>query len=273
MYEREKKINEKYDDFLNVRFLLASQMRPKLLLLLLNSDQDLNSFREELDKPSASILHGLKELEGVRLISKNFKYYSLSSKGFLYSLSLDKLSKDLFIFQENREFWQSHSIDSLPLDSFRNAYLLKDSILVESDETDLSKTLIEYLDLLSNSEDMRIILPIFSEQHLDIILENLENGGQLQLITTEEVLYSLRKSGYFKSFAEYSKNNQIDLRKLNIDIELFLTICENAMSLSLFFNDGLFDDSSFILNQTEDGIKWANMLFSYYLKMSVRVIL
>ena len=58
-----------------------------------------------------------------------------------------------------------------------------------------------------------------------------------------------------------------------MDVEIFLTICEEAMSLSLFFKDGLFDDSSFILNQTEDGIKWANMLFSYYLKMSVRVIL
>lgn len=63
----------KYVDFLTVRFLLASKMRPLLLLLLSDREYDLNDFREELNKPSASILHGLKELERINLIKKNFK--------------------------------------------------------------------------------------------------------------------------------------------------------------------------------------------------------
>ena len=43
-----------YNDFITVRFLLASKMRPLLLLLLSDKEYDLNAFREELDKPSAS---------------------------------------------------------------------------------------------------------------------------------------------------------------------------------------------------------------------------
>ena len=120
----------RYDDFITVRFLLASKMRPLLLLLLSDMEYDLNAFREELDKPSASILHGLKELERINLIKKNFKRYSLSSKGVLCSASLKKLFMDLYIFEINRDFWLNHSIESIPRDSFRNTYLLKDSVFV-----------------------------------------------------------------------------------------------------------------------------------------------
>ena len=68
--------SKKIGDFLVVRFLLASKIRPKLLLLLSDSYYDLNAFRKDLNKPSASILHGLKELESVNLVKKNFKNYS-----------------------------------------------------------------------------------------------------------------------------------------------------------------------------------------------------
>ena len=162
MFNEEDSPN-KYVDFLTVRFLLASKMRPLLLLLLSDKEYDLNDFREELNKPSASILHGLKELERINLIKKNFKKYSLSSKGVLCSASLKKLFKDLYIFEINRDFWLNHSIESIPIESFKNTYLLKDSVFVESDEHNLSKSFTQYLELLSNCGNMEIILPIFLE--------------------------------------------------------------------------------------------------------------
>ena len=271
MFNEENSIN-RYDDFTTVRFLLASKMRPLLLLLLSESEHDLNGFREELDKPSASILHGLKELERINLIKKNFKRYSLSSKGVLCSASLKKLFKDLYIFQINRDFWQNHSIESIPHDSFKNTYLLKDSVFVESDEHNLSKSFTKYLDLLSNCGNMEIILPIFLEEHFEIILENLENGDNLLLITNEDVLASLKKSKYYDDLLDFSKKGQVVIRKVDHDLKIFLTICDDFMSLSLFFIDGLFDNSCFILNEYSDGIKWAKGLFKNYLGKSIRVI-
>lgn len=271
MFNEEDSLN-KYDDFITVRFLLASKMRPLLLLLLSEQDYDLNAFREELDKPSASILHGLKELERINLIKKNFKRYSLSSKGVLCSANLKKLFKDLYIFEINRDFWLNHSIDSIPPDSFKNTYLLKDSVFVESDEHNLSKSFTKYLDLLSNCGDMEIILPIFLEEHLEIILENLENGDNLLLITNEDVLSSLKKSKYYAELVDFSKKGQIIIRKVDYDLKIFLTICDDFMSLSLFFKDGLYDNSCFILNEYSEGIEWAKNLFKKYFEKSIRVL-
>lgn len=271
MFNEEDSV-DKYDDFITVRFLLASKMRPLLLLLLSESDYDLNGLREELDKPSASILHGLKELEHINLINKNFKKYSLSSKGVLCSASLKKLFEDLYIFQINRDFWLNHSIESIPSDSFRNAYLLKDSVYVESDEHNLSKSFTKYLELLSGCGNMEIILPIFLEEHLEIIIENLENGDDLLLITNDDVLSSLKKSRYYADLLDFSRKGQVVIRKVDYDLRIFLTICEDFMSLSLFFRDGLFDNSCFILNEYDDGIEWAKILFKKFYEKSIRVL-
>lgn len=268
----EEDFTKKYDDFITVRFLLASKMRPSLLLLLSASQRDLNDFREELEKPSASILHGLKELERINLIKKDFKNYSLSTKGILCSASLEKLFQDLYIFQINRDFWQNHSIDSIPIDSFRKSYLLKDSVFVESDEHNLSKAFNKYLDLISACGDMKIILPIFLEEHLEIILENLENGDNLLLITNDDVFSSLKSSKYYKDLVDFSKKGQVSIRKTDQDLKVFLTVCDDFMSLSLFYNDGLYDNSCFILNEHSDGIKWAKILFEKFFEKSVRVI-
>ena len=253
MFNEEDSPN-KYVDFLTVRFLLASKMRPLLLLLLSDKEYDLNDFREELNKPSASILHGLKELERINLIKKNFKKYSLSSKGVLCSASLKKLFKDLYIFEINRDFWLNHSIESIPIESFKNTYLLKDSVFVESDEHNLSKSFTQYLELLSNCGNMEI------------------NGDNLILITNEEVLSSLKKSKYYDDLIDFSKKSQLIIRKVDYDLKIFLTICDDFMSLSLFFKDGLFDNSCFILNEHSDGIKWARILFKKFSEKSIRAL-
>ena len=272
MFYDDEDVSKKYGDFLIVRFLLASKIRPKLLLLLSKSDYDLNGFRKDLDKTSASILHGLKELESANMIKKNFKNYSLTSKGVLCSASLEKLFEDLYIFQSNKDFWLSHSIDSIPQESFKNAYLLKDSVFVESDEQNLSKPLMKYLDLLGSCKDMKIILPIFMDNHLEIILDNLEKGSNLVLITNNQVLSSLRDSQYYKKLVDYSKEGKVSIRKLDGDLKLFLILCTNGVALNLFFIDGLFDNSCCIYNETADGIVWANLLFDKFVEQSIKVL-
>lgn len=272
MYFDEEDYSKKYGDFLVVRFLLASKIRPKLLLLLSEAYYDLNGFRKDLNRPSASILHGLKELESVNLIKKNLKYYTLTSKGVLCSASLKKLYEDLYIFQSNKDFWLNHSIESIPKESFKNAYLLRNSVFVESDEQNLSKSLMKYLHLLSTSKDMKIILPIFLDEYLDIILENLHKGNNLVLITNDMVLSSLRESEYYEKFVEYAKKGKVNIRKVDDDLKLFLTACDNGMALNLFFIDGLFDNSCCIFNETSDGIVWANFLFNKYVEKSIKVL-
>ena len=67
--QTKKELNE---EFRNVKYILTSSMRTKLLLAVYEDSKNLEELRIELKKPSATILHGLKELE-TSILSKNLK--------------------------------------------------------------------------------------------------------------------------------------------------------------------------------------------------------
>ena len=54
--------NKQTQEFQNVKYILTSSMRTLILVVLYNDKKNLNEIRDELKKPSATILHGLKEL-------------------------------------------------------------------------------------------------------------------------------------------------------------------------------------------------------------------
>ena len=66
--------NKQTQEFQNVKYILTSSMRTLILVVLYNNKKNLNEIRDELKKPSATILHGLKELEDNNLIKKDRKY-------------------------------------------------------------------------------------------------------------------------------------------------------------------------------------------------------
>ena len=119
---------------------------------------------------------------------------------------------------------------------------------------------------------MKIILPILLDDHLEVILENLENGSNLVLITNNRVLSSLRDSHYYEKLVAYSKKGKVSIRKIDDDLKLFLTVCDNGMALNLFFIDGLFDNSCCIFNENLEGIVWANFLFEKYVEKSIKLL-
>ena len=59
--------------------------------------------------------------------------------------------------------------------------------------------------------------------------------------------------------------------KINIAIYTYIFLYID-LALNLFFNDGLFDNSCVIFNDCTDGLLWANQLFDFYLKKSIKII-
>lgn len=75
--------NDLKEEYQGIKYILTSTMRTKLLLSIYNESKNLDDLRIELEKPSATILHGLKELENLNFVKKVQKYYQLTSNGYL----------------------------------------------------------------------------------------------------------------------------------------------------------------------------------------------
>ena len=66
--------NDLKEEYQGIKYILTSTMRTKLLLSIYNESKNLDDLRIELEKPSATILHGSK------ILSINIKRLSINHK-------------------------------------------------------------------------------------------------------------------------------------------------------------------------------------------------
>lgn len=251
---------ELIEEYKNVKYILTSTMRTKLLLAIYKNPQNLEDLRNQLIKPSATILHGLKELETKNLVRKNQKYYELTSNGYLLTTNMVKLIENWYSINKSKIFWNNHDLTDIPEDIFKNIYLLKDAEYENSTTSDLSNAFTNYVHLLSKATRLKIILPIYSENHFKYIINllNEEKLKNLELIVSEKILKSIEQNKHLKKTLLGNKKVRVKCVKGNLKV--FLTLSETFMSISLFFKDGHYDDSQILIAKDENAIKWATEL-------------
>lgn len=256
--------NDSKKEFKDLKYILTSSMRTKLLITIFEREKNLEDLRNELNKPSATILHGLKELENLNYVKKVQKHYSLTSNGYLLAINMIKLIDNWYSINKNESFWNNHSLIGLPENSIKNIFLLKNSEYITSTNNNLSKALTTYMKLVKNSKNLRIILPIFSEIHLNTLLKQIDKNSlkSLEIITTNEIKESIEK--HIKFSSAILKNKHITLKISEKPLNIFLTCCDSYISMNLFFKDGHYDDSQLLVDKSDEGIKWGNELYEYY---------
>ena len=247
------------------KFFLTSTIKVKLLLSLEKGNKNLEMMRKSLKKPSASIMHGLKELKNDGLVVKHGKNYSLTSIGYLTSLNLVKLIESLYSNKINSIFWKNHDITSIPKESFENSYYLEETHLVNSSQDDLLKPMQKYLDIFSGSKELRMILPFFSSDYLDPLFNNLgKNLLKLEIITTANIENNLLKR-YFDKLEYF---DVLIVHKENLN--LFLTCSEKWFSLGLNDLNGNYDDSVLLLSSSKNSIMWGTDILNFYKENEIR---
>ena len=256
--------NQLTKEFSGLKYILTSEMRSKLLLTIYEDSKNLDDLRNELKKPSATILHGLKELENNNLVRKVQKYYELTSNGYLITTNMIKLIENWYSVNKCKVFWNNHDLSDIPDDSLKNMYMLKNAEYVNSTTSDLSNAFNAYIKQISKAKQLKIILPIYSENHFRHLISLLNGDGleSLELIISEELENSMRQNKYIKE--SLLENEKVRIKTIKHNVKLFLTISEQFISLTLFFKDGHYDDSQILIATDKEALKWALNLSTHY---------
>ena len=259
--ETKKELNK---EFSGLKYILTSEMRSKLLLTLYENSKNLDDLRNELEKPSATILHGIKELETTNLVKKSHKYYELTSNGYLITTNMIKLIENWYSVNKSKIFWNNHDLSDIPDEILKNVYLLKNAKYVNSTTSNLSNALNAYLKQISQARKLKIILPIYSENHFKHLIKLLEGErlDSLELVISEELENSMIKNKHLKE--SILENEKVKIKTTKNKVKLFLTFSEEFVCLSLFFKDGHYDDSQILIAEDNDALKWAYNLSTYY---------
>lgn len=255
--------NELKEEYQGIKYILTSTMRTKLLLLsIYNESKNLDDLRIELEKPSATILHGLKELENLNFVKKVQKYYQLTSNGYLLTTNMIKLIDNWYATNKNEDFWNIHDLTAIPQENLKNIYLLRNAECITSTTSNLSKAYNSYSKLIENAEELKITLPIFSENHLRNIVQLIQEKTlhKLELITHQEILALIHRNPLFEKWL--INNENVKIISIKNPLKSFLTLGEEFMSLTLFFKDGHYDDSQILIDKSQDGLKWGKLLYN-----------
>lgn len=259
--ETREQINK---EFSGIKYILTSGMRSRLLLAIYDRPKNLDDLRNVLKKPSATILHGLKELENNNLIRKVNKQYELTSNGYLITVNMVKLVENWYAVNKSKAFWNNHDLSDIPDDVLKNVYLLKDAEYIHSTTSDLSNAFNAYIKLISKAKTLKIILPIYSEKHLKHLVKLLDENKleKMELTIDREILNSIKSNDDLKK--SIVENEKVKIKITNQKVRLFLTISEEFMSLTLFFKDGHYDDTQILIAHDENALTWALGLINHY---------
>lgn len=254
------------DDFNLLKFVISSELRLKLLFSLYESSKSIKDLESEFNRKSGNISRGLNELKSCKLIAKlPNKLYVISSTGFLVAKNLENLMNDMEAIDSFGEFWENHSIKSIPNRFLKDLSFFNDSTLVKSTITEFAKPINLYLENIKKSTYICMILPVFSKIFMDTITEALiENDGYLDIITTKNIYDLIVKSDIDKSFKALSRDKKINLFIVEDLPNIFFTVSDAFASLFLFFDDVVFDNSEMLLLDDESSLNDAYRFYKSF---------
>lgn len=262
-----KSINEiSVNTFENVRYLLSSELRLKTLRLLLESDMTLENIKQYIDKQDTNILRTLKELQDLNLIEYDGKYYSLTSTGYLASRNIMNILDNWQTITKYARCINYHSFKKFPLELARYMFMLDESERVESPTSDIYKTRRMYANQVKEATCLKIILPIYSKQYLDPIFNTVkDNNAKIEIITSRNIYNAIKESSYADDLKKYKKEGNIRLWVTEDDVhEILLTLTNKGSSISFFYKDETFDDTTFFWEEKFKSKKTLKYFFEYY---------
>lgn len=262
-----KNINEiTVDSYDKVRYLLSSELRLKTLRVLLESDMTLEGINEYIDKQDTNLLRTLKELQDINLVSLEDKVYSLTSAGYLVARNVMSVLDNWQTISKYSRCINYHSFKKFPLEFSRYMFMLDESERIESPSSDIYKTRRLYWEQLKESTDLKIILPIYSKQYLKYIFDTVKNNNaDIQIITSRNIYEAIKQSKFADDVKKYRHEGNVRIFVTEDDVhEIFLTLTDKGSSISFFFKDNTFDDTTFFWKEEFKSKKMLGHFFEAY---------
>ena len=255
-------------DFNLLKFVVTSELRLKLLFSLYESSKTIKELESEFNRKPGNISRGLNELKSCKLIQKHSnKLYAVSSIGFLLAKNLENLMYNMEAIDSNGEFWENHSIKSIPNKFLKELSIFNGASIVKSTITEFAKPINVYLENIKNSKYICMILPVFSKIFMDAICEALINhDGYLDIITTKNIYDLVAKSDTENIIKALLRDKKINFIIVDDLPNIFFTVSDVFASLFLFFDDVVFDNAEMLLLEDESDLNDAFRFYRYFKK-------
>ena len=253
-----------------IKGFTRSSVRAKIFLCLRNGPLTVKDIEKLIETRPSTILHSVKDMIEDGLVARTSNGYALTNIGKIQAIILNDLISCIVALDQHKDFWQSHDIGSIPIELQKKIGMLIESEVFKDNPVAILKTHEYFISELRMAKYVKGVSPIIVPGYAEAIAFAVEQGSEVDLILTDEILQLVIKENHdvLQSLLE---SNKFRLRSLKDDVTVAFTVTDRVLSLGLFHKDGEYDVSSDLICRGEKALKWGEELFNYYLGKSIPV--
>jgi predicted transcriptional regulator len=258
------------------RAIVRSELKNKILLSLLVGGRKISELKQEIDSSETTILHTLKEFESLNLTTKTAGVYSLTPLGQIQAHVCNSCYRTTSVMEKFKTFWLTHDVSPIPANLLENLSSLLEATLVETKSSELGKVHETFVKMLTSTRSMIGTSPIFHPDFVSACKVVLNQGGNIKLIITNEVLgktlEATLSSQDGEMFQKFLNEGQLKIY-INDNLKIGLTVTDNLFSLGLFDLNGQYDYTVDLISTHVNAIRWGQEVFNHYLNKSKAITL
>lgn len=245
----------------DIKFLAKSEIRLKILSELQKKPKSVKELVKITNITYSSISSNLAKLEEHHHISKHKNKYHINPLSEIYFKNLMEFKKSIDLINDYNDFWDKHNIEQLSINSIQNITDLNESIVIETTPIDIYKTHNTIKEYMLETRSLKAIFPYLHPEYPQLVENILKRDGEVEMIIPKSMFKEIvtKIDGEIRKNA--AKNGNLRVYTSKEDLKIYLTICDDAMSLGLFKSDGSFDQNRLLLCSNEKSQKWANNVF------------
>jgi predicted transcriptional regulator len=248
----------------------TSEKRKNLLLLLQQGPKTMDEIRATLKVTTTGMLPQIKVLNNHGMVRKTERGYVLTEMGEVVAAHLDHLVGTLSVIGQEEKFWREHDISAIPPSlRMRLSELGRYRIITYGDE-ELFESHGEFREQILRSKVVRGFAPIIHPIYPQFFLALAQKGVEISLILSESVFGKIEKR-YGDQLHEGLKYPNASLYVTREEVRLAFIVTDLYLSLTLFFQDGRFDNKMDVSSFDPSALAWGRDLFTHILERSRQV--
>jgi predicted transcriptional regulator len=249
----------------------ASDKRRNLLILLDSGPKEWDEIKSSLKVTSTGMLPQIKILEEEHLIKKgDDRKFSLTPMGKVLTTHLVPLIRTMDIFDKYKKFWHEHYLEALPYEILLDIKDLGDYRIIENSDEEIFD-INTFLANLSKSKTIKGVSHTIHPRYPNFFLNLANKGVAASLILTPGV-FKIVKEKYRDLIEEFIRCENASLYVSRDDLKFSFAVSDSYFSISLFYENGMFDSKNDVISYDPSALKWGERIFSYYQNLSEKII-
>ncbi|MGB9838230.1 MAG: helix-turn-helix transcriptional regulator [Methanothermobacter sp.] len=235
----------------------------------MDGEKGVSEIRDIIRTSNSATTHALMELEERKLVERSSDTCRLTSKGKLMGVTLSKFMNSMDAVRLHREFWNKHSIGSIPTEFLMDINVFRDAYIVEATQDDLQRPHTTYSEMLDNATHLRTMLSSCLPRHTESLASFVETGGTAEFILTPDTYHVFLGDYGLMNLQELMDSDLLRIAFLPEKQELSYMISDKFFSMSLFKRDGVHSsETEILMGHGEEILQWGNRLFDYHWSLS-----